>query len=92
MFPLLLDFLQIAIQTIEPAFPEPTEGADPRLELLEWGRAQLVDTLLRMGTHLDDSRLPEHPQMLGYQRLGKVQTLDHLVDGSGPLTQHLDDA
>jgi hypothetical protein len=87
---LVLHLVQLRFQAIESCAPDATVGLQPRVKLVEWLRAQLVDALLGNWMHLDEPGIAEHAEVLGHLRLTEPKPLGDFSHRTGPITQELD--
>src|SRR5215217_6496580 len=78
----LLQFLQYAIQPVEPLRPRTLIVLHPVVDGLERAGVQPVQSLLSLLTHVDRSHLSEHPQVLGDLRLGQPEQAHQIVHGA----------
>src|SRR6202042_230361 len=60
--------------------PEPAEGLQPFIDLLKWLTPQPVETLLRVDGRFHETRVTQHPQVLGNGRLRDTQVTLDLAD------------
>src|SRR5215217_2415059 len=81
-FLLLLQFLQDAVQLIEPLRPRAFVVLHPVVDGLERAAVEPVKPLPSLATHVDRSHLSEHPQVLGHLRLGKSEQAHQVVHGA----------
>src|SRR5687767_8679707 len=92
--PLFLCF-PLADQGLEPihpvAHPAP-ERLQPRVELIEGLRPQLVDALLRDRTYVDQTGVAEHAEVLRHLWLTQSEALRDLPYRSRLVAEQLDDA
>lgn len=85
------------------AGPEPSIGSQPRIDLDEGCGAELVQSPLRVGAHVDQPGVAEHAEVLGYTGLAEFHQLDQFSDraftdteeiqnfSSGGVRQNLED-
>ncbi len=56
--------VEVAFEGIYVSGPEPTEGSQPGVHLLEWLRFQAVDAALGIHGGFYEARLSQHSQVL----------------------------
>jgi hypothetical protein len=83
---------EMAFEGVYAVRPEPPVRCEPRVDLGKWTRVQLVPAALRLGAHLHEARLAQHPQVLGRARLRQPEPLAQLADEMRPLQQDVEDA
>src|SRR5215212_5070209 len=76
---LLFQFLQNGVQLIEPSRPEALVTLHPVVDRPERLGVEPVQPPPSLPTHLHHPHLPEHPKMLGHQRLAHPEHPHHFV-------------
>src|SRR4051812_41861272 len=82
----------MALQRVQPARPVAAVGLEPGVDLRERLRAQAGDAAPGGGSHADQPRLAEDPEVLGDARLADRQGLHELADRPLALAQQVEDA
>src|SRR5512133_3973548 len=82
---------QMAIQIVEPTFPELSERLDPVSDILHRARAQPSWSSLCIATALDEARVFENLEVLRDGRLAEPKRLIELVDTRFSLGEPSDD-
>src|SRR6266542_2943809 len=94
VFPQSFLCLPLADQVVQPihpiAHPAP-EFLQPRVELVEGLRPQLIDALLRDRTHVDQPGVTQHAEVLRHLRLTQSEALGDLPYRARPVAEKLDD-
>src|SRR5215210_2894406 len=80
----LLELIQHAVQPVEALRPRSLVVLHPVVDWLERGTIEPIQPPPPLAAHLDRPNLPEHPQVLGYQRLGHPEHAHQLVHGPLP--------
>src|SRR5258706_4495884 len=88
---LVLHFVQIFGQPVEPLVPALLERLDPVVDRLQAFAAQLVDPLLAVGADTDQPDFPQHAQMFRHLRLPDAQCLHDVVHRPLALRQERQD-
>ncbi|HSS06476.1 MAG TPA: hypothetical protein VLK83_04980 [Rhodanobacteraceae bacterium] len=70
------------LEGVDVGGPEAAERSEPRVELHQRLRPNPVKTPLRINPRLDETRLAQHPQVLGNRRLRQSQALFDVAHGS----------
>src|SRR6266540_2528895 len=91
-FFLCLPLADQVLQPIHPVGRHAPERLEPCVELVEWLRPQLVDPLLRDGTHVDQPGVAEHAEVLRHLRLTQSEALGDLPYRARSVAKELDDA
>src|ERR671916_574147 len=78
---LLLEFLQHDVHPVEPLRPEALVAPHPVVDGLERPRVQPVQPLPPLLAHVDRPNLPEHPKVLGHQRLAHPEQAHQVAHG-----------
>ncbi len=84
-------FIEMPFEGVQPVSPEPSVGLKPLIYLDEWFGTQTVDAPLRVVTDLDQTRLAEHPKVLGDAWLTEREVFDQLPDWSLAFAQQVED-
>jgi hypothetical protein len=71
--------------------PKAAVGRQPVVQLGEGLGPDAVQTALGVRTHLNQSRLFEHPEMLGHGRLAQMEVIHELSYRSLPIAKELED-
>ena len=67
----------MAFESIHVSRPEPAEGGQPGIDLLEWFGFQPIEAALRVHGGFHETGVAEDPQVLRYHRLRHTKlTLD----------------
>ena len=77
---------------VEVALPGPTVALQPLAHFHERLSAEFVEPPLGVSGGLDQASVPQHPQVLGYLRLGKHEESLDLPDIPRTELQQLDDS
>ncbi len=70
----------MALERIEVAGPEPAEGGEPGIHFLQRFGIEAINAALRVHGRVDETRLAQHAEMLGYGRLRHAQLALDLAD------------
>jgi len=71
----------MTLERIDVRRPEAPELSEPGINLHEGLRSDPVQTPLRIDSRLDESCLPQDPQVLGNRRLGQSKLLLDITHG-----------
>src|SRR3981081_2122699 len=82
-----LHLAEQSVQPLEVAFPYTPVFLNPSFKFLKRRGTQRVDPALRVHADVDESGLTEHAEMLGYLRLAKSQSIDHVPDWARTVQQ-----
>src|SRR5438093_13664083 len=91
-FYLCLSLADQVLQPIHPVAHRAPERLEPRVELVDRLRSQLVDALLRDRTHVDQAGVAEHAEVLRHLRLAQSEALRDLPYRARLVAEQLDDA
>jgi hypothetical protein len=83
--------VEMSFQRVEAAAPGGPVGRQPLVDLAERLGPDPVQAPLRVGAHLDQARLAQHPQVLGNAGLADAQRGHQVADGLLPLAQQVQD-
>jgi hypothetical protein len=67
--------IEVALERVEMCRPETAKLSKPSIDLHERLRSYPVETSLRINTCLDETRLPQHPQVFGNRGLRQSELL-----------------
>ena len=87
----LLPLGEVLLQGVEAAGPQPAVGLEPRVDLGERLRPELVPAALRVPADGDEAGLAQHAQVLRRPRLAQAEQADELADRSGAFPQEVED-
>jgi hypothetical protein len=62
----------------------------PGIHLGQWGGAQCIKAEPTSGTHPDQSRFPQNPQLLGDSRLRNPKVIDEFADRPLTISQQIE--
>jgi hypothetical protein len=83
--------IEVFFQRVEPAGPETSVGLKPSVDLGERLGSEAVPASLRVATNLDESSLPQYPQVLRDARLAEPEVVDELPDRALSVPQKVED-
>src|SRR3954468_24705371 len=76
---------------VEPVVPQGAVRLEPRIELGQRRRVEVVEPALRVTANLDQPVIAEHAQVLRNARLTQPRPLDNLPNRARPLTKKVED-
>src|SRR5258705_1593159 len=91
-FLLCLPLADELVQAIHPVGHRPPERLQPLVELVEWLRSQLIDALLRDRSHVHQTGVAEHAEVLRHLWLTQPEALGDLPYRARPVAEKLNDA
>jgi hypothetical protein len=81
----------VVLEAIEVSCPKLAIFGEPVVELCERLRPDAVEAALRVGAHIDESRLFEDAEMFGHGGLADAEPVDELADRSLSLAEQIED-
>src|SRR4051794_6074762 len=84
--------VEVALEGVEAVRPQAAVRREPRVDLRERLRAQLVPAPLRVLANADEAAVAQDPEVLRHPRLAEPELVHELADGSRALEQQVEDA
>jgi hypothetical protein len=81
----------MGFETIEVRRPHAAIRVEPLVELGQWFGSDAVEATLRVGPDVDETSLPEDPQVLRDRRLADAEPVDQFSDWSLAVAQQVED-
>jgi hypothetical protein len=83
--------IEVALEAIQVIRPKPAISSEPVVEFDQRFNTNSIHASLGVDAGLDQSRLPEHSQVLRHSRLAQPELFNELTDGSLAVSKDLKD-
>jgi hypothetical protein len=91
-FSSLVHVVEVGLQRVEPVTPGGPVRSQPLIDLPERLGPEPVPAPLAVGSHLDQARLAQDPQVLGHPRLAEAQFRGQVADRPLAAAEQIEDA
>src|SRR5947209_7681274 len=81
----------MALEGVEPVLPGGPVRPEPFVDLAQRLGPQPVQAALRVDAHVNQTRLTQHPKVLGDRWLTRAELRDQVADGALPFAQEVED-